>query len=785
MSVILESLSATPPQITLAEASHIANTYFNIRGNIKFLGGERDQNFLIENDDGTVTLKVANPVESDSILEMQCGALRHISLYRPDTKTPTVIPTVDNKDWAVFTLESGETLRARMFTFLPGIPIPQGATDSSLLFNLGKTVAEVNIGLRGYMHPVGQHPLAWNTQSFDQLSSLIKYIDNAEERLLITKTLTRFNKYVKPRLANCRSQIIHNDICFHNTAINPDNQVEINGVFDFGDMVYGPLIQDLSNPAAEVPAGSADPLSGSAKIIAGFHSLTPLEDEEISLLVDLIPARLCTSLLIAAWSAVETTWTDNRDHLDGWHTRCVDMLKILYGEAEYSFENIIRSTCGLPSKKIALSNQEIDRGQSWRNRQRYIGNANYFAYDQPVHADKGEGVWLYDTNGTRFLDAYNNVPHAGHCHPRITAAINKQTALLNTNTRYVYDIANDYAKRITDTLPDELDTCYFVSSGSEANDLAWRLAANWSGNRGALVLDNAYHGITEITYALSPAEAKTNNGQFPWVETFPAPDDFRGRWKRNEPNRGQYFADLVNASISNLEKREIAPAALFLDMIMSSNGIFTPPWGYLETLFDHVRNAGGLCVADEVQSGFGRTGKHMWGFQFGDVVPDIVTFGKPIAGGYPMGLVVTRKEIAQSFEQQGDFFSTTGGNPVACAAALAMLDVIESEQLMENAATMGDTLMTGIKALASHYPVIGDIRGSGLFIGVELIKDKTTLEPATKEAETFVNTLRDNGVLIGRDGVHGNVLKIRPPMVIDTHHVQIFLNAFEKSLNCI
>ena len=220
-------------------------------------------------------------------------------------------------------------------------------------------------------------------------------------------------------------------------------------------------------------------------------------------------------------------------------------------------------------------------------------------------------------------------------------------------------------------------------------------------------------------------------------------------------------------------------------MIMSSNGIFTPPPGYLETAYSIVKNAGGLCVADEVQSGFARTGKHFWGFQFEDVIPDIVTCGKPIAGGYPMGLVVTRREIAEKFEQQCAFFSTTGGNPVACAAAMAMLDVIEQEDLMANAERVGQNLMDEIRNLATRYPLIGDVRGSGLFIGVELVKDQVTLEPAPNEASRITNSLRNNGVLIGTDGIHHNVLKIRPPLVFNDDHGEILLETLESAFNQI
>lgn len=369
--------------------------------------------------------------------------------------------------------------------------------------------------------------------------------------------------------------------------------------------------------------------------------------------------------------------------------------------------------------------------------------------------------------------------------PRIVSAISKQTATLNTNTRYVYDIAASYAERLSSTLPKGLDACYFVSSGSEANDLAWRLATTWTGNSGALILEHAYHGVTVAIDAMSPSEGKSGNSPVDHVAEITAQDDYRGPWKRTDPERGRKYAAYADDAIRQLKSRGYEPAAFFMDMIMSSSGIFAPAPGYLETLFNSVRNSGGLCIADEVQSGFGRTGAHMWGFEAGNVIPDIVTFGKPIAGGYPMGLVVTTREIADRFEQTTDFFSTTGGNPVACAAAMAMLDILEEESLMDNANRVGEEIMSEIQALSIRFPIIGDVRGSGLFIGVELVKDKQTLEPASHETQRVMNILRNNGVLVGMDGIYGNVLKIRPPMIFTTNHVEILLYELENALSMI
>ncbi|MFT5259219.1 MAG: 4-aminobutyrate aminotransferase-like enzyme/Ser/Thr protein kinase RdoA (MazF antagonist) [Saprospiraceae bacterium] len=794
MTSILYSLAVSPPNVSLSEAQTVAQKHFNVGGHCKPLGGERDRNFLIERAEGNCLLKISNVSEEDQILDMQCKALAHIELHSPELPTPRLIRTSDGKDWATFVNEAGEAMRARLLTFLPGTPIGQAAEDSHLMQNVGRSVAKLNRALHGFMHSAAQHELAWDTQRLDQLEPLLIHMDSAAEKQLVQTTLDRFKQFVKPQLAGCRSQVIHNDVTYHNTVVSHEDPTQISGMFDFGDMVYAPLIQDLSHPAAELPAGCRDPLARSVEIVAGFHAVTPLEDAEFKLLPDLIASRLAACILLEAWAASEVEWEDDRDHLDGWHDKSVSMLSDIQSAEPDHFENLIRSACGEPVVhndsicnnstlgSTAGVNINSAADTAWQSRQQTLGNANYIAYDKPLHLVKGAGVWLEDSQSNRYLDVYNNVPHAGHCHPRVTQAIVKQTALLNTNTRYMVDVVTEYAEKILSTLPDELDTCYFVSSGSEANDLAWRLSTAWTGNRGGLVMDNAYHGITEATYALSPAESKLGKHQFAHIGLFAAPDDYRGEYKRDDPSRGQHFAQYISGAINDLAARNYQPAAFFIDSIMSSNGVFTPPKGYLENAYDIVRAAGGLCVADEVQSGFGRTGKHLWGFQFGETAPDIVTFGKPIAGGYPMGVVVTRKEIAQKFESQGDFFSTTGGNPVACAAALAMLGVIENERLMENADTVGESMMKELRDMAKQYPVIGDVRGSGLFIGVELIKDRDTLEPATIETKQLANKLREHGVLTGLDGNFQNVLKVRPPMVFTQQHAEIFLKTMRRAL---
>jgi 4-aminobutyrate aminotransferase-like enzyme/Ser/Thr protein kinase RdoA (MazF antagonist) len=406
-------------------------------------------------------------------------------------------------------------------------------------------------------------------------------------------------------------------------------------------------------------------------------------------------------------------------------------------------------------------------------------------YDRPLHVVRARGAWLIDASGRAFLDAYNNVPHVGHCHPSVVEALSRQAATLNTNTRYVYESLIDYADRLVATMPGDLSVCMFVCSGSEANDLAWRLARAHTGNGGGIAMRDAYHGTTDAVTHLSPTKLRPGESAAPHIATVPAPDGYRGPYRRDEPGFAERYADHLDDAIACLAERGERPAAFILDLILASSGIIVPPPGYLRAAFAKVRAAGGLCIADEVQSGFGRTGSHFWGFEGHGVIPDIVTLGKPIGNGYSMAAVVTTPEIVRSLVENREFFSTTGGNPVACAAGLAVLDVLEREKLRENADRVGAYLRSGLESLAERHPSIGDVRGAGLYIDVELVCNRETLEPAAEETHAIVNAMREAGVLVGIEGVHRNIIKIRPPLVFSKANADQLVAALERALEAI
>ena len=408
-------------------------------------------------------------------------------------------------------------------------------------------------------------------------------------------------------------------------------------------------------------------------------------------------------------------------------------------------------------------------------RRNLLGSAYCLFYDDPVHIVRGAGVWLYDAHGKQYLDLYNNVPHVGHCHPQVVAAITKQLGTLNTHTRYLHGNVLELAERLTGKLPAELDNVMFSCTGSEANELALRIARAVTGNTGIVVTDSAYHGNTQAIYEISTEDIPQD--EVPdYVVTVPSPDTYRDEFNADD------YANHVHAAIASLRSRGLRPAAFIIDTIISSGGVVTPPAGYLRNAAEIVRAAGGLFIADEVQPGFARTGENFWGFEADDCVPDIVTLGKPMGNGHPIAATIARSDLIDEFSTHSQYFNTFGGNPVSCAAGLAVLDVIEQEDLQNNALTVGRYLTDGLTALANKHNAIGDIRGSGFFKAVELVTDREARTPAKDLAATVVNALRSRGILIGSIGPHDNILKLRPPMVFGREHADFFLGVLDDVL---
>lgn len=406
------------------------------------------------------------------------------------------------------------------------------------------------------------------------------------------------------------------------------------------------------------------------------------------------------------------------------------------------------------------------------------------SYQKPLKIVRGVRQYLYDETGRRYLDTVNNVPHVGHQHPRVNRAARRQMDLLNTNTRYLHPKIIAYAEDLLATFPPELSVVSFVNSGSEANELALRMAKTYTGETDMLAIEVGYHGNTNACVEVSSYkfDGKGGQGAPPQTHVMPIPDDYRGLYRKGEPKIGEKYATHLQTKIEALKVKNRGIAGFIAEPILSCGGQIVLPEGYLKSAYQHVREAGGLCISDEVQVGFGRVGEAFWGFQLQGVVPDIVTLGKPIGNGHPLGAVVCTRAVADAFANGMEYFSTFGGNPASCAIGHEVLKIVQDNNLQKHALTVGNYLMNALKKLQKDFPIIGDVRGKGLFLGFELVKDLKTLEPAADQATYLINRMRTLGVLMSTDGPLHNVIKIKPPLAFDKANVDFLIEKLRRVL---
>ena len=418
-----------------------------------------------------------------------------------------------------------------------------------------------------------------------------------------------------------------------------------------------------------------------------------------------------------------------------------------------------------------------------RRRDALLGPAYRLFYQDPVELVRGEGVWVWDAEGRRYLDAYNNVVPLGHCHPRVVQALAQQAQRLNTHTRYLNEALLDYAERLLATHHPALDRIMFTCTGSEANDLALRLAQFHTGGTGVIVTDWAYHGVTQTTAACSPSLGQIASG-LPHVYTVPAPRTY-GQDAEVALDVGAAFAHAIDQAVAQMRADGVRPAALLFDSLFTSDGVFGAPAGFLQAAVDRARAAGMVVIADEVQPGFGRTGEQMWGYQRHGIAPDLVTLGKPMGNGHPMAGLCARQDLLDAFGRETRYFNTFGGNTVSAAVGAAVLDVIESEQLLDNARAQGAYFSQCLQSLAQRHAWMGDIRQFGLFLGVELVQPADPDRPAPETTTAVVNGMKARGVLISACSRNANVLKIRPPLVLQRQQVDYFVNALDDCLGSL
>jgi len=731
-------LETQPPRFTPEEVARIAAEVFGVEGTASDLGSERDETFLIDDGGPGAVIKISNLGEDPAVLDLEHAAIEHIVRIDPDL--PVAKPLGER---ATFTGTDG-VYHVRLFERLRGHTGGPDLDDHTV-YAYAATHARLNLALRSFFHPAAGRELLWNLEHTPKLRPLLDAVDDDDRRPVVARVINGFEERVAPQWPRLRAHVVHGDLTLGNVLL--DERDRISGIVDFGDCGYTAQVADFAVALASLLRGRAgDDVFRVGRIaVDGFASRLPFEPVELAVLGDLVAARLAMIVAISAWRV--RRYPENAQYIQAEDEDSWELLELFdrMGSAAVARE--------LGAPRLPVPTDELARRRS-----DVLGAVlTPLTYTHPVHAVRGEGVWLYDADGSRLLDAYNNVPVVGHCHPRVTEAVVRQTRTLNTHARYLYEPLIELAERLLASMPPDagLDTVMLVNSGSEANDIAWRIATATTGQRGAVVTEHAYHGVTEAIADLSPEE---------W------PPGYRPAHVARipPPGAGQDSAHELERAIAELD----GVAATFLDGGLTSDGIWTPSPAEVAAIVQRTHEAGGLFVADEVQAGYGRMGEHLWSFVHYGVSPDIVTLGKPMGNGYPVAAVVTRRELVERFPFAGQVFSTFGGNPVAAQAALAVLDVIEDERIVAHTKRVGEGLIAALRDLPSAEIV--DVRGRGLLVGVEL--------SGASSAARVVDSLREAGVLIGRTGKRDNVLKIRPPLVFDDEHTAILIDGLRRAL---
>lgn len=1011
------------PSFSPEEARQTVFRLYGQEGEAHELPSERDQNFHIRTSDGAdYVLKISNSAEQREFLDFQDDILVYLAEQKPALGVPRILRQVSGELLGLIRQRSGQEHFVRLLSFLPGRFLAEVKPHRpELLRDLGRFLGELDNTLAGYGRSVPARDLKWDMRNgLATVRRFLGLIQDRRKRQTVEHFLDRYQEDVSPLLSKLRTGLLLNDANDHNVLVghaSPDlfgRWMKVTGIIDFGDMVSGWLAVEPAVAAAYVMMGKDDPLEAACRVVAGFHEILPLTEDELACLFGFICLRLCLSVAISAeqhsqekdnaylrisekpaWELLERlrevnprlahymlrdacglppcpataavvrwlrtgpsqagpvvepdlrtppqvvldlspgslelgplSYSDDPEAVealiasrlkaagkavavgqyneartaysgksfevkvnDGTEMRSVHLgidlflpsgsavlapldgvihsfqdnasgqdygptiilehrfpdapaFFTLYGhlsrksldglreggkvrrgdkfaEIGQTSENggwpphlhfqIVTDLLdrkgefpgvALPSRRslwLGISPDpnlilKVPEGEfpapSWtreellRQRQARLGPSLSVSYRRPLKIVRGYKQYLYDQDGQAYLDSVNNVPQVGHSHPRVVRAIQSQAAVLNTNTRYLHDNIVEYARRLSQTLPQPLGVFFFVNSGSEANDLALRLAWAHTGRREVIVVDGAYHGNLSSLIEISPYkfDGPGGRGAPPHVKKALLPDVFRGPFRRPDQEAGRKYAQSVEEVIEGLRLKARLPAAFIAESLMSCAGQIVLPDGYLRSVYRAVRAAGGVCIADEVQVGFGRVGTHFWGFETQGVVPDIVTLGKPMGNGHPLGAAITTPEIAATFRTGMEYFNTYGGNPVSCAAGLAVLDVIRDEGLQANALAVGNHLRAGLEKLKGRHPLLGDVRGLGLFLGLELVRDGRTLEPADAEASYIVERMRDKRVLASTDGIFRNVIKIKPPLLYTKDNADTFLGKLEEVL---
>ncbi|HKD96187.1 MAG TPA: aminotransferase class III-fold pyridoxal phosphate-dependent enzyme [Micromonosporaceae bacterium] len=771
------------------------------------LDSERDVNLLV---DGRYVLKVSNPAEDPSVVDMENTAMTHALRISPDLPIPSVVPTTSGSLVADVVDAGGRECLARLVTVVPGEPMEGRPVTNRLAGQIGALTARTSLALQGLFHRAGDRVLDWDVRRAVAVLGEPGVLDGlGTVGARLAGVLPRLGAAIEAT-GSLPAGLNHADVTLTNILAGtgrdaaPDggpgqpvggrDELGVTALIDFGDMHHTAHVCDfavaltsvLRNTAADQPAGTWEL---AAAVLTGYQRHRPLLPREVEILGDLIVARLGLTLAISHRRSA--AYEDNRAYINQYDTSTRRLLGELLDLGPDAVTERLHKLAGTgrvrpPAPAHRNTTPETSAatdapdGLLSRRRRATGGPLSPLFYSRPLEIVRGEGPWLYGADGTRYLDAYNNVAVVGHAHPTVVQAVSRQLALVNTHSRYLHNGIVELAERLLATMPDGLDTILFTTSGTEANELAWRMATAYTGGNAAVVAEHAYHGSTRWMADLSSNEWP--HGYHPeHVATFAAPRTATGGIDHRTA------MDRVTAAAGDLATRGDRVALVLADLGFTSEGILDAPADFVAGLVDGAHRAGALLAADEVQVGFGRVGPAFWRFAAAGITPDIVTLGKPMGAGYPIGALITSREIADRLTGDYEYFSTFAATPVAAAAGLGVLDVLENERLPERAARVGQYLRERLRDLASRDARLGEVRGTGLLTGIDVTGPPDAVDPAERRAfaRTLLDALVERGVVAGLTGPAGTVLKVRPPLVWREEHVDLFAEALAEALERI
>lgn len=735
---------------------------------VKRLNGYENVNYLVNSTTGQYVFKTYHP--TDALYDMvKAENETLLFLQKSDSKKyPKPIQFIDGALVKILSVDGIEQI-CRMLTFIEGESLGDLQHTKKLMESLGLFIAEIDLKLQHFSNPtIAARQWEWDLQYTTLNENYIHDIPHAQDRNTVLYFIQQFKENVLPVAHTLRKQIIHGDANDWNVLAKNG---KVSGIIDFGDLAHTFLINELAIAITYSCFEKENPLEWASYILKSYHNILPLQEKEIKVLYYLIGARLVHSLCGSARSKKinPSNLYASVSEKSAWK-----FLYQLLSINPLAAENSFRIAAGFQPLKPKPSEQVLKR------RFQHTSTILSLSYDQPIHMVDSAFQYMYDAEGHAFLDAYNNIPHVGHSHPKVVAAGQKQMAKLNTNTRYLYEQLADYAEKLLEKFPSELNKIYFVNSGSAASDLAIRMAKSHTNHRGIMVMEHGYHGNTQASIDVSDYKFNHPNGEGKKDDILKTAitDTYRGKYTLNDGTAGKMYA---KDAIHKIRHSKIPLAAFIAEPVVGCGGQVPLAKGYLKEVYPMIRKQGGVCISDEVQTGFGRLGDYFWGFEAQDVIPDMVILGKSMANGHPMGAVVCTNHIAESFSQGVEFFSSFGGNPVSCAIASSVLEVINEEKLQENAKSVGDFYKSLFFNLQAKYKCIGDVRGSGLFLGIEIVKDNS-LMPDPDLAHLIKNQLRIENILISTDGPFNNVLKTKPPLCFTKKNAQLVVSQTEKIL---